>query len=58
MVSKLHAKGAAQQARGSVKAATGRMTGNTRLQMEGHADRFAGGLRRVLARIAARLAGK
>lgn len=51
-------KGAAQQARGSVKAATGRLTGNTRLQIEGHADRLIGALRRAAGKLRARLRKK
>lgn len=48
-------KGAVQQARGSVKAATGRLTGNGWLEFEGHAERLIGALRRVAGRLGARL---
>lgn len=48
-------KGAVQQARGSVKAATGRLTGNARLELEGHADRLVGALRRMAGKLRSRL---
>jgi uncharacterized protein YjbJ (UPF0337 family) len=48
-------KGAIQQARGTVKAATGRLTGNISLELEGHADRIVGALRRTLGKLRSRL---
>jgi uncharacterized protein YjbJ (UPF0337 family) len=48
-------KGAAQEARGRVKTATGRLTGNTRLELEGHADRLIGAVRRAAAKLQARI---
>jgi uncharacterized protein YjbJ (UPF0337 family) len=51
-------KGAIQQARGSVKAATGRLTGNRRLELEGHADRLVGALRRLSGKLRNRLKWK
>jgi uncharacterized protein YjbJ (UPF0337 family) len=35
-------KGAAQQAKGAVKEAAGKVTGDTKLQAEGNADKAAG----------------
>jgi uncharacterized protein YjbJ (UPF0337 family) len=46
-------KGALQQARGSVKTAMGRLTGNAWLELEGHADRLVGALRLAAARLRA-----
>jgi uncharacterized protein YjbJ (UPF0337 family) len=53
-----HVKGAAQEARGRVKTATGRLTGNKRLEIEGHGDRLIGALRRAAARLGSRLKPK
>ena len=35
-------KGAADQAKGNVKSVVGKVTGDTKLQAEGHADKVAG----------------
>ncbi len=51
-------KGVIQQARGSVKAATGRLTGNKLLEMEGHAERLVGSLRRAGGKLRKRLKKK
>lgn len=51
-------KGAVQQARGSVKAATGKLTGNAGLEFEGHVERLLGALRSVVGRLGARLKGR
>jgi uncharacterized protein YjbJ (UPF0337 family) len=51
-------KGAAQEARGRVKTATGRLTGNKRLEIEGHADRLIGTLRRAAGKLRWRLKKK
>ncbi len=48
---KQHVKGAADKAKGSIKDAVGRATGNTRLQAEGQADKAKGGLRTALGDI-------
>ncbi len=37
-----HIKGAADKAAGSIKEAAGKVTGNTKLQAEGQADKTAG----------------
>ena len=58
MVDKQHIKGAAQQAKGSVKAATGALTGNKSLEAEGHADRAAGGVRKAVGTVKDKLRGK
>jgi uncharacterized protein YjbJ (UPF0337 family) len=39
---KEHIKGAAQKAKGAIKDAAGRVTGNEKLQAEGKADKLAG----------------
>jgi uncharacterized protein YjbJ (UPF0337 family) len=38
-------KGAAQRLKGNVKVAVGRLTGNTRLEASGQADKAAGAVR-------------
>ena len=48
---KQHVKGAADKAKGSIKDAVGRASGNTRLQAEGQADKAKGGLRTALGDI-------
>ncbi len=48
---KQHVKGAADKAKGSIKDAVGRATGNTRLQAEGKGDKAKGGLRTALGDI-------
>jgi uncharacterized protein YjbJ (UPF0337 family) len=55
MINSQRAKGAAQQARGKVKTATGRLTGNMWLELEGHADNLAGAVRRAAATLRDRL---
>jgi uncharacterized protein YjbJ (UPF0337 family) len=39
---KEHIKGAAQKAKGAIKDAAGRVTGNEKLQAKGKADKLAG----------------
>jgi uncharacterized protein YjbJ (UPF0337 family) len=39
---KQHVKGAAEKAKGTVKEAAGKMTGNERLEAEGKADKVKG----------------
>ena len=46
-----HVKGAADKAKGSIKDAFGKATGNTRLQAEGKADKARGGMRTALGDI-------
>ena len=48
---KQHVKGAADKAKGTIKDALGRATGDTRLQAEGKADKARGGLRTALGDI-------
>lgn len=48
---KQHVKGTADKARGTIKDALGRATGDTRLQAEGKADKARGGLRTALGDI-------
>lgn len=48
MADKDQFEGAAKQAQGHVKDAAGKLTGNTRLEMEGKADKVAGGVQRTV----------
>jgi uncharacterized protein YjbJ (UPF0337 family) len=41
-------KGSAQQAKGAVKVAAGKMTGDSKLQAEGQADKAAGATRNAV----------
>jgi uncharacterized protein YjbJ (UPF0337 family) len=51
-------KGAAQQAKGTVKEAAGKVTGDTKLQAEGKANKAAGKVQNVVGRLKDRLRGK
>jgi uncharacterized protein YjbJ (UPF0337 family) len=48
---KQHIKGAADKAKGSVKEAAGKMTGNERLQAEGKADKAKGSVRNAAGNV-------
>ena len=48
---KEHVKGAADKAKGSVKDAVGRATGNERMQAEGKADKAKGDIRHAVGNV-------
>ncbi len=51
-------KGSAQQAKGAVKKAAGKVTGDKKLQAEGAADKVVGKIRNALGGIRDTLRGK
>jgi uncharacterized protein YjbJ (UPF0337 family) len=51
-------KGAAQQAKGAVKEAAGKVTGDTKLQAEGKADKAAGKVQNAIGGLKDTLRGK
>jgi len=48
---KQHVKGAADKAKGSVKEAAGKMTGNDRLEAEGKMDKAKGSARKAAGNV-------
>lgn len=51
-------KGSAQQAKGTVKEAAGKVTGDGKLQAEGKADKTAGKIRKAIGGLKDTLRGK
>ena len=51
-------KGSAQQAKGAVKEAAGKITGDAKLQAEGKADKTAGKIRNAIGGLKDTLRGK
>jgi uncharacterized protein YjbJ (UPF0337 family) len=51
-------KGSAQQAKGTVKEVAGKVTGDTKLQSEGKADKAAGKIRNAIGGLKDSLRGK
>jgi uncharacterized protein YjbJ (UPF0337 family) len=51
-------KGSAQQAKGAVKEAAGKVTGDAKLQAEGKADKTAGKIRNAIGGLKDTLRGK
>lgn len=51
-------KGSAQQAKGAVKEAAGKVTGDAKLQAEGKADKTAGKIRNAIGGLKDSLLGK
>jgi uncharacterized protein YjbJ (UPF0337 family) len=52
------AKGSAQQAKGAVKEAAGKVTGDAKLQSEGKTDKVAGKIRNAIGGLKDSLRGK
>jgi uncharacterized protein YjbJ (UPF0337 family) len=53
-----HIKGSARQAKGSVKSAAGRVTGDSKLQAEGKAGRVGGKIQKAVGSIKDKMRGK
>lgn len=51
-------KGSAQQAKGTIKEVAGKVTGDTKLEAEGKADRFAGKVQNAVGGLKDTLRGK
>jgi uncharacterized protein YjbJ (UPF0337 family) len=51
-------KGAAEQAKGAVKEAAGKVTGDAKLEAEGKADKFAGKVQNAVGGLKDTLRGK
>jgi uncharacterized protein YjbJ (UPF0337 family) len=51
-------KGSAQQAKGAIKEAVGKMTGDSKLQADGKADKVAGKIQNAVGGIKDTLRGK
>jgi uncharacterized protein YjbJ (UPF0337 family) len=51
-------KGSAQQAKGAIKEGAGKATGDTKLETQGKADRFAGKVKNVVGGLKDALRGK
>jgi uncharacterized protein YjbJ (UPF0337 family) len=53
-----HIKGSARQAKGSVKSAAGRVTGDSKLQAEGKAGKVGGKIQKAVGSIKDKMRGK
>ena len=53
-----HIKGSARQARGSVKSAAGKLTGDSKLQAEGKAEKLGGKIQKAVGSIKDKMRGK
>ena len=51
-------KGSAQQAKGAIKEVAGKVTGDTKLEAEGKADKFAGKVQNAVGGLKDTLRGK
>jgi uncharacterized protein YjbJ (UPF0337 family) len=58
MVDKERIAGSAQQAKGSMKAGAGKLTGDRKLEAEGHADKAEGKARNFIGGVKDALRGK
>lgn len=58
MVDKNRVEGAADKAKGSVKEAAGKVTGDSKLQAEGKSDKAGGALKNAVGGVADAIKGK
>lgn len=58
MVDKNRVEGAADKAKGSIKEAAGKVTGDSKLQAEGKADKAGGAVKNAVGGVADALKGK
>ena len=58
MVDKNRVEGAGDKAKGSVKEAAGKVTGDSKLKTEGKADKAGGGIKNAIGGVADALKGK
>ena len=53
-----HVKGAANQAKGSVKSAAGKLTGDSKLRAEGKAEKVGGKFQKAMGSVKDKLRGR
>ena len=58
MVDKNRVEGAGDKAKGSIKEAAGKVTGDSKLKAEGKADKAGGGVKNAIGGVADALKGK